>query len=61
MPPAVEAAGSFDVVALVPVLRSRRFDTVLGELTFDSKGDIEQTAFVLYQWSRGDYRQVASP
>ena len=54
---ATEAAGTFDIDAVLAAMRSGRFQTVIGELTFDDKGDIEQTAFVLYRWSRGSYRQ----
>ncbi len=55
---AAETAGTFDVDAIGHAMRSNRFQTVLGELTFDDNGDIEQTAFVMYQWSRNNYRQI---
>jgi branched-chain amino acid transport system substrate-binding protein len=45
---AVEAAGSLDLGALTKVLHSRQFDTVLGRIGFDRKGDV--TGFEPWQW-----------
>ncbi len=45
---AVEAAGSLDLDAVIKVLHSRQFDTVLGEIGFDQKGDV--TGFEPWQW-----------
>jgi branched-chain amino acid transport system substrate-binding protein len=45
---AVEAAGSPDLDAVTAVLHSREFDTVLGRIGFDAKGDV--TGFEPWQW-----------
>jgi branched-chain amino acid transport system substrate-binding protein len=45
---AVEAAGSPDLGALVEAMHSREFDTVLGRIGFDAKGDV--TGFDPWQW-----------
>jgi branched-chain amino acid transport system substrate-binding protein len=45
---AVEAAGSLDFDAVIPVMHSRQFDTVLGQIGFDEKGDV--TGFEPWQW-----------
>jgi branched-chain amino acid transport system substrate-binding protein len=45
---AVEAAGSLDLDAVTAVLHSRQFDTVLGKIGFDAKGDV--TGFEPWQW-----------
>ena len=45
---AVEAAGSLDLDAVTAVLHSRQFDTVLGRIGFDEKGDV--TGFEPWQW-----------
>jgi branched-chain amino acid transport system substrate-binding protein len=37
---AVEAAGSLDLDAVIDAMHSRQFDTVLGEIGFDAKGDV---------------------
>jgi branched-chain amino acid transport system substrate-binding protein len=45
---AVEAAGSLDLDVVTEVLHSRQFDTVLGKIGFDGKGDV--TGFEPWQW-----------
>jgi branched-chain amino acid transport system substrate-binding protein len=45
---AVEAAGSRDLGAVIEVMQSRRFDTVLGRIGFDEKGDV--TGFEPWGW-----------
>ena len=45
---AVEAAGSLDLGAVTEVMHSREFDTVLGTIGFDAKGDV--TGFEPWQW-----------
>jgi branched-chain amino acid transport system substrate-binding protein len=45
---AVEAAGSLDLDAVTEVLHSRQFDTVLGSIGFDAKGDV--TGFEPWGW-----------
>jgi branched-chain amino acid transport system substrate-binding protein len=45
---AVEAAGSLDLGAVTQVMHSRQFDTVLGQIGFDAKGDV--TGFEPWQW-----------
>ena len=52
---AAEAAGSTDIDALVEQMRMLTFDTVLGELTFDGKGDVALPGYVFYEWSNGAY------
>jgi branched-chain amino acid transport system substrate-binding protein len=45
---AVEAAGSLTLDRVIEVMRSRTFDTVLGRIGFDAKGDV--TGFEPWQW-----------
>jgi branched-chain amino acid transport system substrate-binding protein len=44
----VEAAGSLALDQVTEAMRSRRFDTVLGRIGFDGKGDV--TGFDPWQW-----------
>ena len=37
---AVEAAGSLDLDAVIDAMHRRQFDTVLGRIGFDDKGDV---------------------
>ncbi|HET8727484.1 MAG TPA: branched-chain amino acid ABC transporter substrate-binding protein, partial [Alphaproteobacteria bacterium] len=55
---AVEAAGTTDVDAVVEQLRSNSFDTVVGERSFDEKGDITQPAYVIYAWEEGEFAEL---
>jgi branched-chain amino acid transport system substrate-binding protein len=45
---AVEAAGSLELDAVIEAMHSRRFDTVLGTIGFDAKGDV--TGFEPWGW-----------
>ena len=45
---AVTAAGSLDLDAVSEAMHSRQFDTVLGRIGFDAKGDV--TGFDPWQW-----------
>lgn len=52
---AAEAAGSTDAAAVDIAISSRTFDTVLGPVSFDEKGDVRLPAYVVYQWHDGEY------
>jgi branched-chain amino acid transport system substrate-binding protein len=45
---AVEAAGSLDLDPVIKIMHGRQFDTVLGKIAFDAKGDV--TGFEPWQW-----------
>jgi branched-chain amino acid transport system substrate-binding protein len=45
---AVEAAASLDLDAVIAAMHDRQFDTVLGEIGFDAKGDV--TGFEPWGW-----------
>ncbi|MDA1101532.1 MAG: branched-chain amino acid ABC transporter substrate-binding protein [Proteobacteria bacterium] len=50
---AAAKAGSLDIGKMTKILRNNTFQTVLGEITFDGKGDIKQPSYVWYEWSKG--------
>lgn len=52
---AAEKVGSTDLEALVEALRSMQFDTVLGQIGFDEKGDVTAPGYVIYEWHDGGY------
>jgi len=52
---AVEKAGSTDLDAVIASLRSNKFDTVLGNIGFDKKGDVTAPGYVWYIWHDGQY------
>jgi branched-chain amino acid transport system substrate-binding protein len=45
---AAMAAGALDLDAVTAIMHSRQFDTVLGRIGFDEKGDV--TGFEPWQW-----------
>lgn len=52
---AAEMAGSVDPETVAAALRSYDFQTVLGQIAFDAKGDVSVPGFVVYRWSEGSY------
>src|SRR5262249_27826962 len=52
---AVGKAGSVEPHAVIASLRSHQFDTVLGRIGFDGKGDLAGYRPVWYVWKGGKY------
>ena len=50
---AAEEAGSIEADAVAAVMRNRSFNTVLGNLSFDEKGDLTQHDYAWYLWRDG--------
>jgi branched-chain amino acid transport system substrate-binding protein len=57
---AAEQAGSTDLEAVAEVLHSNQFDTVLGTISFDEKGDVQGSNYVVYKWEDGKYAEIGS-
>jgi branched-chain amino acid transport system substrate-binding protein len=56
---AVEQAATFETEAVAAALRSHEFDTVLGRIGFDAKGDVTgYDTFTWYVWKDGEYQPV---
>ncbi|MEM5494309.1 branched-chain amino acid ABC transporter substrate-binding protein [Hoeflea sp. AS16] len=55
---AVSTAGSTDYDAVREALNSGDFKTVLGDLSFDEKGDVSLPGYVFYRWHDGKYEQI---
>jgi branched-chain amino acid transport system substrate-binding protein len=55
---AVAGMNPITAAALVPALRSGSFDTVLGPISFDAKGDVKAPGYVFYEWSDGKYAEI---
>jgi branched-chain amino acid transport system substrate-binding protein len=36
-------------------LRAMQFNTVLGKIGFDKKGDVTAPGYVMYEWKKGKY------
>ena len=52
---AAESAGTTDITKVVDTLKSGQFDTVLGNIGFDEKGDVTAPGYVFYEWKSGTY------
>ena len=52
---AVTKAGSIEPRAVMSALRSNEFDTILGRVSFDAKGDVRQPGFEWFIWRSGRY------
>jgi len=40
---------------LVTAMRATKFSTMLGEVSFDGKGDVTSPAYRVYGWKNGKY------
>ncbi len=55
---AVEVAGTFDERNVIRALRNNKFDTVIGRIGFDEKGDVTGVDnFVIYEYGDETYSQ----
>jgi branched-chain amino acid transport system substrate-binding protein len=56
---AAEKAKSVEPAKVLDALKSMTFNTVLGPITFDAKGDVKEPTYVVYIWKDGkfDYLQ----
>ncbi len=52
---AVEKTGSTDLDKVIGTLRSNKFNTVLGNIGFDGKGDVTAPGYLWYVWDKGQY------
>jgi len=52
---AVKAAGTTDPEKVIAELDKDKFKTVLGELSFNDKGDVTLPGYVFYVWKDGKY------
>jgi branched-chain amino acid transport system substrate-binding protein len=55
---AAEAAKSVKVEDLVKAMRTTKFDTVIGQLAFDGKGDVVSPKYVFFEWKDGKYAEM---
>jgi branched-chain amino acid transport system substrate-binding protein len=52
---AVEKAGSLELRKVIAALHIHQFDTVLGRIGFDHKGDLTAQTWIWYVWKGGEY------
>ena len=58
---AANKAGTTDARKVAETMRSGAWDTVIGKLSFDTKGDITVIDYVMYRWDKdGKYGEVGA-
>lgn len=55
---AAKAAGSTDVDKLAKAIHGHTFNTVIGPLTYDNKGDVTNAKYVWYVFKNGTYSEM---
>lgn len=55
---ALAQAKSAEPVKVAAALRGATFNSALGPLSFDAKGDVKGTGYVVYQWHDGTYAEI---
>src|SRR6267142_2633180 len=56
---AVTKAKTTDAKKVMDTIKGAEWDTVMGPLSFDEKGDIKQTGYVVYKWdAKGNYVEL---
>ncbi|MCP9625875.1 branched-chain amino acid ABC transporter substrate-binding protein [Rhodopseudomonas palustris] len=56
---AVEKAKTTDPKKVIAAIKAGEWDTVLGKLAFDAKGDIKAIDYVVYKWdAKGNYAEI---
>jgi branched-chain amino acid transport system substrate-binding protein len=56
---AVKKAGTTDPKKVMDAIKGGAWDTVIGKMEFDAKGDIKQLDYVVYKWdAKGNYTEV---
>jgi branched-chain amino acid transport system substrate-binding protein len=55
---AAEKAGTTDPKKVAEVLRAGKWDSVLGPISYDKKGDVTVSDYVFYIWHNGAYAEM---
>ncbi|MGY3234369.1 branched-chain amino acid transport system substrate-binding protein [Bradyrhizobium sp. USDA 4472] len=56
---AAKKAGTTDPKKVMETMKAGKWDTVIGPIEYDAKGDIKQLDYVVYKWdAKGGYAQI---
>ena len=55
---AAQKAGTTDAKKVAEVIKAGSWDTVLGKISYDKKGDVTVSDFVMYIWHAGKYAEM---
>ena len=57
---AAKKAGTTDAKKVMETMKAGKWDTVLGPIEYDAKGDIKQIDYVVYKWdAKGNYAELS--
>ncbi len=56
---AIQKAGSTDADKVAAVMKSQPFDTIQGQIEFDSKGDLKVADYVIWTVKDGKLQELA--
>jgi branched-chain amino acid transport system substrate-binding protein len=55
MADAIKRVGSLDLAKVVAAMHEGSYQTVIGDITFDGKGDVTKPDYIIYRWTKGTY------
>ena len=56
---AAKKAGTTDAKKVMEAMKAGKWDTVIGPIEYDAKGDIKQLDYVVYKWdAKGNYAEI---
>jgi branched-chain amino acid transport system substrate-binding protein len=55
MADAIRKAGTTDLAKVVAAIHQGSYQTVIGDITFDGKGDVTKPDYIIYRWAKGAY------
>jgi len=58
MAEAMRRAGGMDMSKVVAALHQGSYQTVIGAITFDNKGDVTRPDYIMYRWTNGAYAPI---
>ncbi|MDE2376838.1 branched-chain amino acid ABC transporter substrate-binding protein, partial [Bradyrhizobium sp.] len=58
---AAKKAGTTDAKKVMATIKAGKWDTVIGPIEYDAKGDIKQIDYVVYKWdAKGGYTEIGA-
>src|SRR5215471_13348859 len=58
---AAKKAGTTDAKKVMEAMKAGKWDTVIGKMEYDAKGDIKQIDYVVYKWDdKGGYAEISA-
>lgn len=52
---AIRQVGTTELAKVVAAMRQGSYQTVIGDITFDGKGDVTKPDYIIYRWTKGAY------